>query len=145
MALIWASPEKTTSLEVLYKLQKRAARIIMLVHYQTHAEPLIRKFKILSGYDLCKSQILIFVYKSYNNLLPPICTNFFTHAKNVHQYSTRSSKNSNLYRINANKSCRIHSIAARGPNYWNLLTVSLKLTPFFSLLKVNLKEYSVSQ
>ena len=118
----------------------------MLVHYQTHAEPLFRKLNILNVYDLCKSQILIFIHKSYNNLLPPICTNYVTHAKDVHQYSTRSSRNSNLYSINANKSCRINSIAARGPKYWNLLPVSLKLTQFFCLFKVfkvNLKEFSI--
>ena len=73
------------------------------------------------------------------------CTNHFTHGKDVHQYSTRSCKNSNLYRINANKSSRINSIAVRGPQYWNLLPVPLKITPSFSLFKVNLKEYLISQ
>ena len=102
----------------------------MFVHYLTHAEPLFRKLNILNIYDLCKIQILIFVYKSDNNLLPPICTNYFTHAKDVQLYiytqlRTRSSKNSNLYRINAYKSCRINSIAVRGPKFWNLLPVSI--------------------
>jgi len=44
------SPEKTTSLEVLYKLQKRAARIIRFVHHLTYAEPLFRKLNILLIY-----------------------------------------------------------------------------------------------
>jgi len=109
---VWASLKKTTSLEVLYKLQKHTARIIMFVHHLTHAQPLFRKLNIfiynIQKYDLCKCQILIFVYKCYNNLLPPICVNYFTHTKDVHQYSTRSSKNNNQYRINANKSCRIN-------------------------------------
>jgi len=89
--------------------------------------------------------ILIYVYNCDNNLLPPICINYFTHTQDVHQYSTRSRKKSNLYRINANKSCRSNSIAVRGLNYWNLLPVSLKITPSFSLFKVNLKQYLVSQ
>jgi len=50
--IVWASPEKTTSLEVLYKLQKRAARIIMFVHHLTHTEPIFRKLNMLSIYDL---------------------------------------------------------------------------------------------
>ena len=117
----------------------------MFVHYLTHAEPLFRKLNLLNIYDLSKSQILIFVYKSYNNLLSPICTNYFTPADDVHQYSTCSCKKSYLYRINANKSCQINSIAIRGPKYWNLLPVSLQVTPSFSLFKVNLKQYLVSQ
>jgi len=85
--------------------------------------------------------MLIYVHKCYNNLLPSICINYFANSKGVHQYSTRSSKNNNLYRMNANKSCRINSIAIRGAKYWNLLPVSLKITPSFSLFKVDLKEY----
>jgi len=41
--IAWASPEKTTSLDAFYKLQKRAAGIIMFVHHLAHAEPLFRK------------------------------------------------------------------------------------------------------
>ena len=64
--IVWASPQKTTSLEVLYKLQKRAARIIMFVHYQLMLSHYLElKLNILDIY------ILIFVYKHYNNLWPP--------------------------------------------------------------------------
>jgi len=31
--IAWASPEKATSLKALYKLQKRAAKLIMFVHH----------------------------------------------------------------------------------------------------------------
>jgi len=82
--IVWASPMKTTSLDVLYKLQKRAARIIMFVHHLAHAEPIFRKLNIFNIYDLYKCQILIYVYKCYNNLLPPICINYFTLTKDVH-------------------------------------------------------------
>jgi len=34
-----------------------------------------------------------------NNLLIPKFSNYFTHTKDVHQYSTRSSKNSNIMPI----------------------------------------------
>jgi len=52
--IVWASPEKTTFLDVLYKLQKRAARIIMFVHHLAHVEPLFRKLNKINIYDLCK-------------------------------------------------------------------------------------------
>jgi len=141
--IVWASPEQTTSLEVLNKLQKCAARIIMFVHHLTHTESLFRKLNILNICDLYKCQILIFVYKCYNNLLLPICINYLTHTKD--QDSICSSKNSNLYKINSNKSCRINSIAVRGTRYLNLLPFSLKMASSFSLFKFNLKEYLVSQ
>jgi len=46
--VVWAILEKTTSRKVLYKLQERAARIIMSVHHLTHAEPTnIEKIKYI--------------------------------------------------------------------------------------------------
>jgi len=55
--IVLANPERTTSLEVIYKLKKRAAQIIMYVHYLNHAEPLFRKLNIF------KRQILIYVFE----------------------------------------------------------------------------------
>ena len=138
-------PRKNTILEILHKLQKRTTRIILYTDYRAHSKPLFNKLDILNIYDLCRTQILLFVYKSCNNLMPSKYTNYFTRTKEVHQYSTRSSKYGNLFVINARKSCRVNSLASRGPKYWNLLPNSLKLAPSFAFFKRSLKKHFISQ
>lgn len=143
--IVWASPEKSTILEKLHKLQKRAIRIVLFAHYRAHTKPLFNKLNILNIYDLCRSQILTFVFKSSNNLLPSKYTNYFTSAKEVHYHLTRSSINNNLYRTNAHKSCRINSLALRGPKYWNSLPVSIKSISSFHSFRLKLKEHLIYQ
>ena len=140
--IVWASPEKSVLLEMLYKLQKRATRIILYANYQAHALPLFHKLNILTIYDLCKTQILRFVYMSRSGLLPNYL-HYFTSVKEKHCYATRSSNNNNLYRTNSHKSCRVNALVNRGPKYWNLLPMSLKTTPHLSLFKRSLKVHLI--
>jgi len=88
-------PQKNTSLTTLYKLQKRSVRVILLRSYRDHSEPLFRELKLLSIYQLCLKQILIFVYKSLNCLLPCHCTNYSTETS-LHSHATRGHE-TNLY------------------------------------------------
>ena len=87
--IVWASPEKHCSLETLFKLQNRAVRTILSVHYLAHSAPLFQKLNILNIYLLCLNQILIFVYKSTNFLLPSHYANYFTRTKDIHSHATR--------------------------------------------------------
>ena len=78
----------------LFKLQKRAVRIINHSKYNSHSEPIFKSLKILKLHDLHKHKQLIFYYKLVNNMLPfyfsqlPIHTN-----SQVHKYDTRSPNN----------------------------------------------------
>jgi len=139
--IIWASPETNVNLESLHKLQKQATRIILFANYRAHSKPLFFKLKLLNIYDLCKSQILSFVYKSCNHLLALKYTNYFTFAKEKHQYATRSSEDCNLFRTSAYKLCRVNALVNRGPKYWNLLPHSLKSASSIGLFKRSLKEH----
>jgi len=89
--IVRASPQKKLHLQVktLYKLRKRSIRVILLRRYHDHSEPLFRELKLLSICQLCLKQILIFVYKSLNCLLPCHCTNYFTETKSTHSHATR--------------------------------------------------------
>jgi hypothetical protein len=143
--IIWANPEKTILLETLHKIQKRAVRIILYTDYRAHSSPLFKRLNILNIYDLCKTQILTFVYKSSNHLLPNKYINYFTSTKEVHHYSTRSTKNCNLFRTTAYKLCRINALVHRGPKYWNPLPVSIKSASSPNIFKRMLKEHLVTQ
>ena len=99
---VWASPERTTILEVLHKLQKRAIRIISYANYRAHSEVLFKRLNIFNIYDLCRLQILIFVYKFCNNILPSKYLNYFACTKEIH-YSIRSTEHGNLLHANNNE------------------------------------------
>ena len=119
-------PGKNTNLEVLHKLQKRAARIIVYANRTAHSRPSFINCTFLMLCDLCLTHILHFVYKSINLLLPSRYNNYFTSVEKKHFYYTRGSKQ-NLYVLRASKTCRCNSLRIRGPKYWNKLSHSLKV------------------
>jgi len=118
--IIWANPDKSTILEVLHKLQKRAARVIVHANRRARSRPIFYKLHILNIYDLCLTQILLFVYKSINLLLPTRYNNYFTPLEKKHLYYTRGSKQ-NLHVLRATKTCRYNILRIRGHKYWNKL------------------------
>jgi len=138
--MVWATPDRSTLLEVLHRLQKRAARIIVYAKHRDHSKPFFSKLNILSIYDLCLTQILHFVYKSLNSLLPSRYNNYFISLKESHLHYTRGSKH-NLFVSRAAKICRINCLSIRGPKFWNSLPDTLKTAPSFAIFKTYLKTY----
>lgn len=84
--IVWASPEKSTALEFLHKLQKRATRIIKYAMYREHSKPLFKQLNILNIYDLCRLQTVTFVFKFFNCLLPSRYTTYFTKTNEMYHY-----------------------------------------------------------
>jgi len=124
--IVWASPVKSNSLESLYTLQKRAVRVMSFAKYRDHSKPRFHRLDILNIYLLCLSQILAFVHKSLNSLLPSHCTNYFIKTADVHNHKTRGHEY-DMYLINAHKKCRINWLTFRGPKYWKLLPNYIKM------------------
>ena len=63
----WGS---SSSIERLYKLQKRSIRTINKKSYNYHTEPLFKKCKILTVRDQYKLNVSIFMHRYKNNKLP---------------------------------------------------------------------------
>jgi len=83
--LLWGHKSK-----IVFKLQKRAIRIISKVKYNAHTEPLFKKFNILKFHDTVKLQEYKFVHKLTNNKLPNFFQTFtFTRHVDIHNYATR--------------------------------------------------------
>ena len=142
--MIWARPEKTTILEAIHRLQKRSVRIISFATFRAHSKPLFVRHNILNIYDLCRLQILLFVFKSINHLLPPRYFNYFTLIENIHHYSTRSSGDGKLYISSAKKLCRVNTLAVWGPKCWNLLPTQIRSPSSLYSFKTGLKKYLLS-
>ena len=86
----WASTHQT-KLEPIYRLQKRALRIICCVHPRHSSQPLFTRLGILTVFQVNHFQIGLFVHGSLGRTLPLFFHNLFTHNSQVHNYPTRSS------------------------------------------------------
>ena len=73
--------------ERLYKLQKRAVRILSCSKYNAHTEPLFKKFNLLKLQDIFVQCCLKFYYKYVHNTLPLYFTDMFIPV--FHNYDTR--------------------------------------------------------
>ena len=97
----------------VYKLQKRAVRIISCSKFNAHSEPLLKQLNLLKVEDILKLQQLKFYHKLINRQLPGYFTCFpITPATEIHQHSTRAASKLFITRANhefAKKSLR-HSI-----------------------------------
>ena len=142
--IIWATPSKNTSLETLLKLQKRCVRIISYSPPKAHSRPLFNKLHILSVYDLCLINILVFVYRSVHLLFPYHFTKYFTRTWDIHLHETRGKKH-NLDQINSQISCRIKSVVCSGPKHWNTLPDCIRSAPTLKAFKSLVKQHILSQ
>ena len=84
--LVWGHTNKK-----IFKLQKKAIRIINLAPFICHTDPLFKSSNLLKVNDIYKLNQMKFLYKLVNNTLP-LYFNTFTYisGSDVHHYLTRS-------------------------------------------------------
>ena len=73
----------------VFKLQKRAVRIISCSKYNAHTDPLIKNLHLLKIKDIFKIKALKFYYKYNKNDLPVYFKTFFTKNCEIHSHDTR--------------------------------------------------------
>ena len=86
--LIWG--QNLHSLSRIIILQKKALRIMNFQSRDSHSSALFRSNHILKLEDKILIESIIFISKSFNNLLPPIFKSWFTFCSDVHNYDTVS-------------------------------------------------------
>ena len=78
------------STERLFKLQKRAIRLISNSKFNSHTEPLFKASNLLKLDDIFKLNVLKFYFKYKNDILPRYFDTFrFTKRSDIHKYNTR--------------------------------------------------------
>ena len=81
---VWFSPLSQTKKECLYKLQKRAVRIVNNRYYRAHTDPLFKTSRILKLADKSTVELCKLLYKVQNNQCPlPVCNLFQSNQHNV--------------------------------------------------------------
>ena len=74
----------------VFKLQKRAMRIVSLSEYNAHTEPIFKRLNILKVKDLFNVALLKFQFKFKHERLPHYFTNMFTLEVVDHSHDTRT-------------------------------------------------------
>jgi len=124
-------------LDRLYKLQKRAVRIITNSFYLSHSKPLFIKLNILPIYQLYEYNLGIFMYSFHKQLLPKLFDSLFIQNSDVHNYDTRSKSH---LRVTYGRTHFSHTIITyKGPILWNNLPEELKDSVSLNSFKIKLK------
>ena len=74
----------------LFKLQKRAVRIISHKKYNAHTDPIFKELRFLKIEDIFKLCLLKFQFKLKNDKLPVYFPSIFTEVDILHPYHTRN-------------------------------------------------------
>ena len=126
----------------LFKLQKRAVRIIDRKSYKYHTDPLFKSLNILKLPDLYNLQILLFMHDLLHNILPKSFQNFAT--LNVHLLA-RTTRQSNSFHTPLPRT----KFSLKQPNHvfpriWNNFNQTLSLNETRASLKKQYKSHIFS-
>ena len=136
--IIWGGAS-LLALNRLMCLQKRALRLITCSYFRAPSNPIFGKLGILKLQDIHKYEILMFVYKFKNNLLPVCCTHLLQlRSSNVH-YHLRKEPDfvMNTFRTLSRK----RSVTIAGPELWNALPDLIQYAATVTIYKSRLLDF----
>jgi hypothetical protein len=89
--------ENSASATKLFKIQKRAVRIISNKGFKAHTDPIFKSLHILKLMDFYEYQVLLFSFDYFNNRIPISLYNFYPNPRG--RVTTRMSTNNNFFEI----------------------------------------------
>ena len=140
--LIWGAAEYGT-IEPLFKLQKKAIRIITNSYYLEHTLPLFKNHKLLNVYQVYVLNCILFIYKCMKcNLFLEFKRKIKVNS-DIHDHHTRRKElRANIKaRLNICKNSCLHF----GINKWNLLSSRLKSLNSIDYFKKEVKHCIIEQ
>ena len=120
-------------------MQKRSLCLITSSDYRASSGPLFIKTGVLKLTDIHVMQVLIFIYKVKNNLMPLSSSQHLTLYVKTHDYNLR--KIPVFQTLSFHTEIRKKYIAIAGPKLWNLLPVELVNSDSPSIFKIRLLEF----
>ena len=122
----------TTSYRI-YKLQRRAARIITDSEYRAPSDPLLEQLNWLPLPERVKYKQSQLVYEAVNGLAPEYMYALFTPISNILTRTTRSNERGDLYVPKARTNVFRNSIAVNGAHIWDELDPIIRNSNSLSL------------
>ena len=135
---IWGN---SLSIGKVFKLQKRALRIINRKGYRAHTDPLFHTNNLLKVTDIYRLHSALFIYDYKYGKLPMSFNNFFPNPRN-HKITTRQLNN--IYLIKPRTTFAINSPFYAIPHSWNSLSEHYKALKNRNLLQKSLTELFMS-
>ena len=138
--LIWGAAERT-NVEPLFRLQKKAIRIITNSYYLEHTLPLFKDCKLLTVYQVYVLNCILFIYKCVK------CNLFLEYrgrikaSSDIHNHNTRR-KDLRVNTIPRLKICK-NSCLYFGIDKWNSLSSRLKYLNSVDYFKKEVKHYLI--
>ena len=139
--IAWGSSCKS-NLENIYKLQKKAVRIMSKSNYLSHSAPLFKKHNLLNVYDAYYLELCTFMYKHSTNHLPEIFQNYFFTHNEIHNYRTRHKDNYTIPKAKTNFAYK--TIKTMGPVKWNVLEKEIKNSKSLKTFRTQIKNTLIS-
>ena len=116
--IAWATSSNYSMLR-LFRLQKKAVRLVSHASFLAHTSPIFYRFKILNIYDLNNFNIAIFMYLCFKNCIPTSLSKYFCLNSEVRSYNMRSQLDYHLPLFKTNVG--LQSVFYTGPKIWNSL------------------------
>ena len=137
---IWGN-RFNSHIELITKLQKRAARLILKCNMFTSSKEMFSKLKWMPFKQRVQYFKCLFVFKCINNLSSEFYADIFKPISEIHGRDTRSSSNNNL----AIPKCRTeyynHALRCSGSVLWNDLPTEFKQKCSLESFKIMLKKH----
>ena len=122
----------------LYKLQKKAVRIISGSPYLAHTKPIFQRFKTFNIFELNNFNIAIFMFLCHKGLIPTIISSKFCLNSEIHAHNTRQSSTFHIPLIRTSVSK--NTVLFKGPLVWNALPPHVKISPTLNTFKRRYKQ-----
>jgi hypothetical protein len=135
--IVWGQP--SSHLDSLFRIQKKAVRVITNSKWKSHSKPLFDCLSILPLKQLHKFQLGCFMYKSQHGMLPTAFTKFFVQCTEIHHHNTRHS--TKLHVFQSRLKIRADSIRISGVNLWNVIEIKTRNAQSFSVFKKLFKSF----
>ena len=125
---IWGNANKS-QIQRIYRLQKRAARIILNAHYLRPTLILFKQLNWITFYDRILYQKAALVHKIVNNQTPNYINNLFSFVRDVTTRAQRSANHNKLYVPKPKSSYLSQSLMYSGAKLYNSLNPELRNAP----------------
>ena len=134
---VWGSACKTR-IDTLFRMQKKAIRIITMSHYRDDTIPLFDKCKILTLQEIHVYKAAIFMFKVYHKMAPMVFQEYFLRNHEIHDYSTRIQSKLRVphYKLEIMK----FSIRVKGVYIWNFVCDHISPDCSLNSIKISLRK-----
>ena len=138
--LLWGNAS-LLALDKIEKLQKRAIRLVSGSSYLAHTSPLFTRLSLLQLRDIYKKEVVIFMYKCLNNLLPVCCASYVKRAV-PKCYALRTEDD--FEQEFARTLIRQNFISHIGPSIWKVIPSYVRSAVSISILKTNFVQFAIN-